>query len=143
MEDWFSQGRLWQRERERECAWAGVSVANYVAGAFILDRVSEALFRLWSRCCLSDISCFHTATSLFRFNLKTACPCTIRRKSISIRERQWRGGRGFIIVCSSDKHINHIHTGPAQKKPIYHTQRWSYLAHCWYNHQCMQINFNS
>ena len=43
MEDLFSQGRLWQKKK-MECAWAGASATNYVAGAFILERELARLY---------------------------------------------------------------------------------------------------
>lgn len=108
-EDLFSQGRFWWWGGRMECAWAGASATNYVAGAFILDRVSEALLRAGARCCLTDLLMFSNCFSV-QMKLRPAGQPTsqLGEKSISIRARQWRADGGFIIACCQDKCVNHL-----------------------------------
>lgn len=117
-EDLFSQGRHWWEKKKQgkkmECAWAGASATNYVAGAFILDRVSEASLRAGARCCLADLLMFSNCLGVQMKLRPAGQPASqpaqepLGGKSISIRGRQWRADGGFIIACCQDKCVNHL-----------------------------------
>lgn len=81
---WLREWRICFRKggsgKKIECAWAGASVTNYVAGAFILDRVSKALLRPTGSKALPQRPLMFSYYLTVQIKLRAASPWTVRRK---------------------------------------------------------------